>query len=83
MTLLDASIIIDVLRAKDVQLLRELVAVGGAVCGVTRAEILAGARGSKDRASFLRFSMDFNKSLFLMHFGMRLVIHRLSFALPE
>jgi hypothetical protein len=37
MTLLDASIIIDALRAKDIQLMRQMHSVGGAVCGVTRA----------------------------------------------
>jgi predicted nucleic acid-binding protein len=53
MTLLDASIIIDALRAKDVQLMRRMGSVGGAVCGVTRAEILSGARGAKDRAKLV------------------------------
>lgn len=49
MTLLDASIIIDCLRTKDLQLLAKMKSVGGAVCGVTRAEILSGARGPRDR----------------------------------
>jgi len=49
MTLLDASIIIDCLRAKDLQLLAKMKSIGGAVCGVTRAEILSGARGPRDR----------------------------------
>jgi predicted nucleic acid-binding protein len=53
MTLLDASIIIDALRANDVQLMLEMNAVGGTVCGVTRAEILSGARGRSDRAKLL------------------------------
>lgn len=51
MTLLDASILVDFLRTKDTQLLAQMQAVSGAVCGVTRAEILSGARGLKDRAN--------------------------------
>ena len=53
MTLLDASIIVDALRAKDLQLMGQMNSVGGPVCGVTRAEIFAGARGPKDRAKLL------------------------------
>ena len=53
MTLLDASIIIDGLRAKDMRLLEQMRSVGGAVCGVTRSEILSGARGYDDRQRLL------------------------------
>jgi predicted nucleic acid-binding protein len=53
MTLLDASIIIDGLRAKDMQLMGQMNAASGAVCGVTRAEVLSGARGANDRAKLL------------------------------
>lgn len=53
MTLLDASIIIDGLRAKDMQLMGRMNAAGGAVCGVTRAEVLSGARGPNDRTKLL------------------------------
>ncbi len=53
MILLDASIIIDGLRNKDMTLLNQLHAVGGAVCGVTRAEVLSGARGPEDRAKLV------------------------------
>jgi predicted nucleic acid-binding protein len=53
MTLLDASIIIDGLRAKDMQLMGTMNAAGGAVCGVTRAELLSGARGPNDRTRLL------------------------------
>jgi predicted nucleic acid-binding protein len=53
MKLLDASVIIDGLRAKDLALLGQMNAVDGAICGVTRAEILGGARGSKDRANLV------------------------------
>jgi predicted nucleic acid-binding protein len=48
MTLLDASIIIDGLRTKNVQLIEQLRLIDGAVCGVTRAEVLSGARGRQD-----------------------------------
>jgi predicted nucleic acid-binding protein len=53
MILLDASIIIDGLRAKDLQLLGQMNAVGGAVCGMTRAEVLSGGRGQNDRTRLL------------------------------
>jgi predicted nucleic acid-binding protein len=53
MTLLDASVIIDVLRSKDAQLLQSMMSANGAVCGVTRAEILSGARGSTDQAKLV------------------------------
>ena len=53
MTLLDASVIIHALRAKDVALMAQMNAAGGSVCGVTRAEILSGARGKNDRASLI------------------------------
>jgi predicted nucleic acid-binding protein len=53
MKLLDASVIIDGLRAKDMALLGQMNAVDGAICGVTRAEIIGGARGTKDRAKLV------------------------------
>jgi predicted nucleic acid-binding protein len=53
MTLLDASVIIDGLRAKNVALLNQMSAAGGAICGVTRAEILSGARDAKNRANLI------------------------------
>jgi predicted nucleic acid-binding protein len=53
MTLLDASIIIDGLRSKDLPLVEEMRSLGGAVCGVTRAEILSGARTTDDHARLL------------------------------
>jgi len=53
MTLLDASIIIDGLRAKDMQLMGQMNAASGAVCRVTRAEVLSGVRGANDRVKLL------------------------------
>ena len=64
MTLLDASIIIDALREKDLHLMRRMHSVGGAVCGVTRAEILSGARGSKDRTKLLTILDGFQQVAF-------------------
>ncbi len=53
MILLDASTIIDGLRGKDLQLIGRMNSLGGAVCGVTRAEILSGAKGPQDRTRLL------------------------------
>jgi len=53
MTLLDASIIIDALRSKDAQLFQSMISAKGAVCGVTPAEILGGARGSTNQAKLV------------------------------
>jgi predicted nucleic acid-binding protein len=47
--LLDASIIIHALRGKDLQLLGQMRLLGGAVCGITRAEVLSGARNAQDQ----------------------------------
>jgi predicted nucleic acid-binding protein len=53
MTLLDASVIIDALRTKDVQLMGRMNTADGAVCDITRAEILCGARDASDRAKLI------------------------------
>jgi predicted nucleic acid-binding protein len=53
MILLDASVIIDALRTKDIALMSRLASLGGAVCGVTPAEVLSGARGSADRSKIV------------------------------
>jgi predicted nucleic acid-binding protein len=53
MTLLDASLLIDFLRTKDLLLLAQINSGGGAVCGVTRAEILSGARSTMDREKLI------------------------------
>jgi predicted nucleic acid-binding protein len=55
MTLLDASPIIDYLRSKDPVLLAEMKRVEGTICGITRSEILSGARNPADRAKLLSF----------------------------
>lgn len=53
MTLLDASLLIDFLRAKALPLFAQMQSAGGAVCGITRAEILSGARGPADRTKLV------------------------------
>lgn len=51
MTLIDTSIVIDYVRGKDAKLASLLPTVSPAICGVTRAELLCGARDAKHRAS--------------------------------
>ncbi len=55
MILVDAGVLIDFLRTKDPKLNKLFRSLPVAVCGVTRAEILAGARSTKDRQRLLRF----------------------------
>lgn len=54
MILVDASVLIDFLRTKDPKLFGLFRSLPLAVCGVTRAEILAGARGDKNRQRLLQ-----------------------------
>lgn len=53
MILLDTSVLIDYLRSQDPKLLATMQAEGAAICGVTRAEILHGARNAKHRTQLL------------------------------
>jgi predicted nucleic acid-binding protein len=55
MILVDTSVLIDFLRTKDAKLDELFRSQAVAVCGATRAEILAGARSGKDRQRLLRF----------------------------
>jgi predicted nucleic acid-binding protein len=48
MILLDASVVIDALRDPNSPLREVFITYDGAICGVTRAEVLHGARSSKD-----------------------------------
>lgn len=51
MTILaDSSVVIDFLRTADARLRHLIVTQPAAICGVTRAEVLHGARGPADRA---------------------------------
>jgi predicted nucleic acid-binding protein len=55
MILVDTSVLIDFLRTKDPKLDGLFRSLPVAICGVTRAEILAGSRGGKDRQRLLLF----------------------------
>jgi predicted nucleic acid-binding protein len=50
MILIDTSVLVDYIRTKDALLLRKMQHHGGAVCGVVRAELLAGSKNPRDRA---------------------------------
>lgn len=49
MTVVDTSVVIDYLRSSDNVLLRLFQLHDAAICGVTRAEVLAGIRGPEHR----------------------------------
>jgi predicted nucleic acid-binding protein len=53
MTLVDTSVVIDFLRSGDAKLLALFQSLPGAICGVTRAEVLHGAKNPADRARVL------------------------------
>jgi predicted nucleic acid-binding protein len=53
MTLVDTSVVIDFLRSGDAKLLALFRSLPGAVCGVTRAEVLHGARNPTARTRVL------------------------------
>src|SRR5258708_28460386 len=55
MILVDAGMLIDFVRFKDRKLDKLFRSQPVAVCGVTRAEILAGARGPRDRQRLVQF----------------------------
>ncbi|HEY7311130.1 MAG TPA: PIN domain-containing protein [Gemmataceae bacterium] len=55
MILVDAGVLIDFLRTKDAKLDRLFRTEPVAVCGATRAEILAGARNPQDRQRLMQF----------------------------
>jgi predicted nucleic acid-binding protein len=61
MILVDAGVLIDFLRTKDPKLHGLLRSLSIAVCGMTRAEILAGTRRPKDRQRLLKFLATFQQ----------------------
>jgi len=65
MILVDTGVLIDYLRTKEPKLDRLFRTEAAAVCGVTRAEILAGARSAKDRQGLLQFLARFHQALTL------------------
>lgn len=63
MILVDTSVLIEFLRTKDPKLDRLFRTEPAAVCGVTRSEIIAGARSAKDRQRLLTFLGRFQQAL--------------------
>jgi predicted nucleic acid-binding protein len=63
MTLIDASLLIDYLRTKDLQLLARIKTVEGALCGVTRTEVLSGARSDADHLRLTKILDGFQQVL--------------------
>ena len=61
MILVDAGVLIDFLRTKDPKLNRLFRTEPVAICGVSRAEILAGARNARDRQKLLQFLQTFHQ----------------------
>jgi predicted nucleic acid-binding protein len=55
MILVDAGVLIDFLRTKEAKLGRLFRSEPVAICGVSRAEILAGARNPRDRQRLMQF----------------------------
>jgi len=59
MILVDASVLINFLRTKDAKIDGLLRSLPVAVCGVTRAEVFAGARDPKERQKLVTFLKPF------------------------
>lgn len=53
MILLDTSVVIDHVRGRDAKLTSLIATLPAAVCGITRAELLAGARTAAEQQSLL------------------------------
>jgi predicted nucleic acid-binding protein len=51
--LIDTTIVVQLLRSRDAGLAALLKTNDAAICGVTRAEVLHGARGSAERSAFI------------------------------
>jgi predicted nucleic acid-binding protein len=66
MILVDASVLIDFLRTQDPNLDALLRTLPVALCGVTRAEIVAGARNPRDRQRLVAFLQPFHHLAFQM-----------------
>lgn len=61
MILVDAGVIIDYLRTKEPKLDHLFRSRPVAICGVTRSEVLAGARTSQDRKRIIRVLRPFHR----------------------
>jgi len=55
MIIVDSTVLIDYLRSVDAGLLATMQKHGPAICGVMRAEVVAGARGPKHRRDLIQF----------------------------
>jgi predicted nucleic acid-binding protein len=64
MILIDTSVLIDYLRTKDPLLWQKLQTFAPLVCGLVRAEILAGARNPADRARLITTVNSFGQVTF-------------------
>src|SRR5438270_4318754 len=53
MILVDATVVIDFTRGKDSKLLSLFTRLSLSICGIVRAEVLAGARTAVDRATLI------------------------------
>jgi predicted nucleic acid-binding protein len=61
MILVDAGVLIDFLRTKDPKLDQLFRTTQAAICGVTRAEVLAGVRGVRDHQRLVNFLNTFQQ----------------------
>lgn len=61
MILVDTSVVIDYVRGRDAKLLALLPTLPAAVCGVTRAELLSGARDPAHRANLATLLATFHQ----------------------
>jgi predicted nucleic acid-binding protein len=64
MILLDSSVVIDLFRAQDDRILDVILERDAAICGITRAEVLYGARDASHRVKLMA-ALDLFQSLAL------------------
>jgi predicted nucleic acid-binding protein len=64
MILLDSSVVIDLFRAQDDRILDVILEHDAAICGITRAEVLSGARDESHRVKLMA-ALDLFQSLAL------------------
>jgi predicted nucleic acid-binding protein len=64
MIIVDSTVLIDYLRTVDPNLLATMQKHGAAICGVTRAEVLTGARGPKHRRDLIQILDGFQQVSF-------------------
>src|SRR5437773_2114113 len=69
MILTDTSVVIDLVRSADRKLQQLIVTHSATICGVTRAEVLVGARDAAHRVRMLAALQLFQRPRFPMHYG--------------